>query len=98
MWNLIQHWTGIDNTGGRIYAWWSGFGSDIGELTIVAAIIGAARAHNCHVKGCWRLGNHPVVHTPYKCCKKHHPRIDHTRRVTAETVRIARDKVREPIE
>lgn len=40
---------------GRWYNFWSGFGSDIGELAIVAALY---RHVNCSTKGCWRLGHH----------------------------------------
>ena len=51
----LLHFFGIDDTSGRWYAFWSGFGSDLGELAIVGAIL---RHVNCHEKGCWRLGRH----------------------------------------
>ena len=38
----------------KMYNFWSGFGSDIGELAIVGALY---RHVNCHEKGCWRLGH-----------------------------------------
>ena len=59
----ILYWLGIDDTAGRPYAFWSGFGSDLGEL----AIVGAIWHHlNCHQDGCWRIARHRV---PY--CRKH---------------------------
>lgn len=68
------------------YNFWSGFGSDIGEATILVAIIGAARHHNCHVKGCLRLGR-PVDGTPYVACPKHHPEHKGNKRgVSVETI------------
>lgn len=45
---------GITGTG-RWYNFWSGSGSDIGELAIVGALL---RHVNCHESGCWRLGHH----------------------------------------
>jgi hypothetical protein len=37
------HVTGTTNESGRWYAFWSGFGSDIGEITIAGAVIDMAR-------------------------------------------------------
>jgi hypothetical protein len=59
------------------YGFWSGFGSDISEITLVGAVIALLgafwRNHNCHVTGCWRLSwmPHPVHGHPV--CRKHHP-------------------------
>jgi hypothetical protein len=70
------------------YGFWSGFGSDLGEATLVAAVIGGTvggyRKINCHSKGCWRIGHYElhVKHndsdqgTVYKVCRKCHPHID----------------------
>ncbi len=69
----FQYWTGIDNPSGKIYAFWSGFGSDIGEVTILGGIWMMYRKHNCHTKGCWRIGKHP--HGPFMLCRKHHPLV-----------------------
>lgn len=68
-------WAGLENAGGPVYSFWSGIGSDIGELTLVGLAIGLFRQHNCHVKGCFRVAKHPVEGTPYKVCRKHHPTI-----------------------
>jgi hypothetical protein len=70
------HWfevhSGTVNESGPYYGFWSGFGSDLGEATIVVGIVATWRHHNCHVKGCARLGRQ-VAGTPYLACPKHHP-------------------------
>lgn len=45
---------GITGTG-RMYNFWSGLGSDLGELALVGALW---RSVNCHEPGCWRPGHH----------------------------------------
>jgi hypothetical protein len=63
------------------YQFWSGIGSDIGELSIVISIIVAALAvrrflHThfpCHTDSCRKLGFHHVAGTPYRTCWHHHP-------------------------
>ena len=59
------------------YAFWSGFGSDIGEVTIVGGLItivlGVWTKHNCHVHGCPWLSWHPDPEHGHPVCKKHHP-------------------------
>lgn len=70
LWHWIEVHTGTVNEGGPYYGFFSGFGSDIGELAIIGGVITVVRRHNCHQKGCWRLG----VHTTGKghlLCKKH---------------------------
>lgn len=58
---------------GNGYQFWSGIGSDFGELTIITAIVVWWKTHECHVDGCHRFGKHPFQH--YKLCKKHHPAV-----------------------
>lgn len=82
--HILQHWlamhTGSLNTSGAPpdYNFWSGFGSDIGEIAIIGGLISIYRKHNCHVKGCWRIARHPVTGTDYIVCRKHHPLDDPT--------------------
>lgn len=57
--------TGVNNTG-PWYNFWSGFA---GDLTIFGAIFALYYKHNCHVKGCPRIGKHSVNGTPY--CTRH---------------------------
>jgi len=80
----VRHWvalhTGIINGGpDKYYNFWSGFGSDLGEATLISAVgIGVytgVRKVNCHTKGCWRIGHHTLDGTPYILCKHHHPHV-----------------------
>ncbi len=85
MYHLVQHWlaymTGSLNTSGTPpnYNFWSGFGSDIGEITLVAGtaaiIAGLWHKLNCHNEKCWRLGIHHVAGGEYVVCRKHHNEI-----------------------
>ena len=74
------HWfevhTGTINESGPYYGFWSGFGSDVGEVTLLAGIVAIWRQHNCHTRHCWRLAKHEVEGTPYKVCRKCHPTIN----------------------
>lgn len=80
----VRHWlalhTGIIHGGpDQYYNFWSGFGSDLGEVTLITAVgIGVytgVRKVNCHTKGCWRIGHHPLDGTPYILCRHHHPHV-----------------------
>lgn len=77
-----QHWIavhlGILKAGpDPYYNFWSGFGSDLTEATILVAIAGAWRHHNCHQRWCPLLGrpmpDQDGVPTPYLACHLHHP-------------------------
>ncbi len=80
----VRHWaalhTGVLNGGpDHYYNFWSGIGSDLGEATLISAVgIGVytgLRKVNCHTKGCWRIGKHPLSGTPYILCRHHHPHV-----------------------
>ena len=80
----IRDWfalhTGVKNGGpDPYYNFWSGFGSDLGEATLISAVaVGVytgVRKANCHTKGCWRIGHHAVDGTPYIVCRHHHPGV-----------------------
>lgn len=86
----LQHWiavhTGTEHAGpDKFYNWWSGFGSDLGEVTLVTAIVTpgivAARRANCHTRGCWRLGHtvtDPATGHAYHQCVRCDPHLkDH---------------------
>lgn len=82
--DALRHWfalhTGILNGGpDPYYNFWSGFGSDLGEATLISAVgIGVytgVRKANCHTKGCWRIGHHALEGTPYILCQHHHPSV-----------------------
>jgi len=79
-----RHWlalhTGTLHGGPDLYYnFWSGFGSDLGEATLITAVgVGVytgVRKVNCHTKGCWRIGHHTLEGTPYILCRKHHPYV-----------------------
>jgi hypothetical protein len=93
------HWfevhTGTVNESGPYYGFWSGFGSDIGEATILVGLVTVYRHHNCHVKGCAHLGR-KVDGTPYVACPKHHP--DHQggkRKISFEDLKAAHKRAHE---
>jgi hypothetical protein len=82
--SALRHWfalhTGTLHGGPDVYYnFWSGFGSDLGEATLISAVgIGVytgVRKVNCHTKGCWRIGHHPLDGTPYILCRHHHPGV-----------------------
>lgn len=72
----VQHWlavhTGSSNTAGAPanYNFWSGFGSDVQELTMLGLVAGMWHHVNCHQASCWRIGRHKVDGTPF--CNRHH--------------------------
>jgi hypothetical protein len=88
---------GVTNASGRWYAFYSGAGSDIGELAVVGGMVAFYRRHSCHVDSprfCWRPGTHPVLGTPYRACRKHHPAVPG--RVTADHIIAAHIDARPP--
>lgn len=91
LWYWVEIHVGAINESNAYYGFWSGFGSDLGEVTLLAGILAAYRHHSCHVRGCARLGK-PVDGTPYLACPKHH--IDHEgskRGVSVETINAAHE-------
>ena len=82
--DALRHWlalhTGTLHGGPDLYYnFWSGFGSDLGEATLITAVgVGVytgVRKVNCHTKGCWRIGHHALEGTPYILCRHHHPGV-----------------------
>ena len=61
---------------GRGYQFWSGIaGSFVVGGSLWAGTFAFWRHHNCHVKGCWRMGRHAVADTPFRVCRIHHPDV-----------------------
>jgi hypothetical protein len=82
-------YTGADAESGTWYGFWSGFGGSIPDFLILGSIVTIYRHHNCHVKGCLRLGK-PVEGTPYLACPGHHPAHEGNRRsVTEDIIKLA---------
>jgi hypothetical protein len=77
----LGHWLqvhlGIIDEAGPYYGFWSGFGSDLAELSILGAIgtgvYQQVRKFNCHQPGCWRIGSHPAAGSQFMLCYRHHP-------------------------
>jgi len=86
----LLHVLGIDNPAGHWYAFWSGAGSDLGEVAIIGGLAAICRRHNCEVHGCWRLGRHATA-AGHIVCRRHHPAAPLTaRQVTADHERAAK--------
>jgi hypothetical protein len=79
--SVVNHWLGVHtgtiNESGPYYGFWSGFGSDLAEFSILGAIATAAyqlvKKYNCHEPGCWRVGTHPAAGGQFLLCYHHHP-------------------------
>ena len=77
----VNHWlavhTGTINESGPYYGFWSGFGSDLAEISILGAIgtgvYQLVKKYNCHEPGCWRVGTHPAAGGQFLLCYRHHP-------------------------
>lgn len=59
------------------YAFWSGIGSDFGQVTLITAVIASTltfwRHHECNQEGCHRLGR--FKHGHLQLCHRHHPLV-----------------------
>ncbi len=66
IWDVLR-WTWHDPDG---YAIISG---PLADITLLGGAYAIYRRHNCHAKGCPRIGRHPVSGTDYIVCRKHHP-------------------------
>ena len=85
----LQFFFGFRNGDGNgsHYLFWSGSGSDLGELAIIGGLLGLFRKHNCEVHGCWRMGRHQTA-AGHMVCRRHHP-DDH---LTAADVAVAHEE------
>ncbi len=55
--DFLYHIAGLSNSG-PWYAFWSGFGSDVSELSLLFLPFIYFRHHRCHAPRCVRIG-HP---------------------------------------
>ncbi len=71
---ILAHTTSwwLDPLWGAGYQFWSGIGSDVGEVALISGVYVLLRRHNCHVSGCWRLQFHPHPKHGHPVCKKHY--------------------------
>lgn len=80
-WLPLQHWlaihTGTDNEPGDYYGFFSGFGSDLAEVTLIGGLFAIYRKHNCHARWCWRFGRHDFTDErtglTFRLCRHCHP-------------------------
>jgi len=80
-WHPLQHWlavhTGTVNEPGPYYGFFSGFGSDLGELTLLGGLLAIYKRHNCHTRWCWRFGHHDFTDEAtgitYRLCRRCQP-------------------------
>jgi hypothetical protein len=68
---LVEVFT--DPLNGQGYQFWSGIGSDIGEITLIGLGFAWLHHHNCYERGCWRVQWHPHPVHGHPVCKRHHP-------------------------
>lgn len=60
---------------GRGYQFWSGAGSDFGEVTLIVGVLAAFRRWNCNERGCFRHG-YPHGDHGRPVCNKHYESHD----------------------
>lgn len=103
LWNTthfhLGYWaqvhTGTVNEPGPYYGFFSGFGSDLGEVVLIGGVVtivlGAWHKLNCHNEKCYRIGIHHVAGGQYVVCRKHHNQITGTlhRKLSTEFLRLA---------
>lgn len=90
VWWWVEVHSGTVNESGPFYGFWSGFGSDLGEVALIGGLLTVVRRHNCEVRGCWRLGRHQTA-AGHHVCRVHHP-DDH---LTAEQVAASHEAARQ---
>lgn len=86
VWYWVEIHTGTLNEPGPFYGFWSGFGSDIGEIAIVGAVYSMYRKHNCGAPGCWRIGKHPTEDGMFHMCRHHHPDLMGKKKFSLEEI------------
>lgn len=64
---FLAHIFGIDTQQSYFYDFWSGVAT---QLATLGAALTYVRKHNCHVRGCPRVGRHSVDGSPF--CNRHH--------------------------
>ena len=63
----LAPWEAFSGSG---YQFYSGIGSDLGEVTLIFAVAGWWHHVNCIEKGCWRKGHKDPEHG-HPVCRKH---------------------------
>jgi hypothetical protein len=83
-------WTWHDPNGYNIVS------GPLADITLLGGAYAIARHHNCHVRGCWRVGRAKVPGTEYIVCRAHHPHETPTaEKVLADHAAAAAEHTRE---
>jgi hypothetical protein len=79
MFHIFLNWSGSSNPSGNQYGFFSGFGSDLGEVAIIGAVGATYKHHNCAVPRCWRIAHHKyeIKETKQYTCRMHHTQFWH---------------------
>ena len=80
-WLPLQHWlaihTGTLNEPGPFYGFFSGFGSDMAEVTLIGGMAAVYRKHSCHRRWCLRFGHYDFTDEAtgltFRLCRRCHP-------------------------
>jgi hypothetical protein len=72
--HLAFLWPWGDTNSNRWTTLLGGWPQTLEGIGALAAAYALLRKHNCHVKGCLRIGRHPVDGTNFITCHHHHPR------------------------
>ena len=73
LWIHLLQETGTLSSSSKAYNFWSGFGSDLGEATILGAVVATYRRHKCQscLRPALKRGLGAVEGTHYETCHKH---------------------------
>jgi hypothetical protein len=83
---IVSYWQQVINPTSNTYGFWSGFGSDIGEVALIGGVYHLLAVSRCHqggdgLRGCRRHGKFdfkdPDTGVTYRLCSKHHPSAHH---------------------
>ena len=97
-WFPVQHWlaihTGTDNEASGYYGAFSGWVSDLAEVTLIGGMVAVYRKHSCHTAWCIRFGHHDFTDEAtgivYRLCAHHHPQHPGRRLTKLHIARIHR--------
>lgn len=94
---IIAHWI-FQPLHGNGYQLWSGIGSDVSEITILAGALALLKHLNCDAPRCPRYGPHRTSDGQHKLCRRHHPDLPTRRPSLAEIhARHHEQRVPQPI-
>ena len=84
LWHWILNVTGDNVAGSRWNLAWSGFlSAGVISTSIFTHTWHSYRLHNCHAKGCWRIGRHDYTDADgvtSRLCRHCHPVLKGSRR------------------